>query len=394
LGPGQNQECPTHLLLWFLPRQDDEHRQLAPGLVRFDGKLRLDKYTAYADFCADLVRAINVEMGPDYAIDYWEVTNELDAIYSGTAGAAEVANIYNQAATKMRAVRNATGGFPTKNGQPLKIGAAGFANTFYDNAQNLNTFIHEFVRLTVGKVDFLSYHQYSTVTGSLSDAEHFSRAYSLGGATSRVRKSVDLLYGTTAKPALFHDEFNLLANASGATQASRESQGQMTGAIFDAIGLASIVKAKATGSMAWNEADGWYGKLGNDSNWTKRPGAYVYNLYNAHLRGSVANSTTAAPATIAIYPVQSSGKKAFALINQLPSSQTVRVTFTGTTPTNYTAYRITSSQPDPGTGFAVSSNSLSGGTLSLPATSITVFVQSGTTTTSSTPAQTTSTGTL
>lgn len=343
------------------------------------GQLKTDKYDDYAEFCADLVRAINVEMGPDYAIDYWEVTNELDNIYSGTTGAGAAAQIYNQAASRMRELRNGSGGYPTKNGTPLKIGGAGFANTYYDNSQYLNTFVHEWVRLTLGKVDFLSYHQYSTQTGAYSDAEYFKRASELGGATNRVRKSVDLLYGTNTKPLLFHDEWNLFANAQGTNSTYRAKQSNIVGAIFDAIGLAAITKAKANGSMAWNEGDGWYGKLNNDANWTKKPGAYVFNLYNAHLRGSVATTTTSAATAITIYAAQSSGKKAFALINQINSSQALKMTFSGTTPANYRAYRITSAAPDPGSGFAVSSSSLVSG-VSLPGYSITVFVQDGTAT--------------
>ena len=284
-----------------------------------DRRLRPDKITTYANFCVDLVRAINIEMGPNYAIDEWEVLNEPDAIYSGTTGAGEVADIYVAVSNKMRELR-VNGGYPTKSGRPLEIGGPAFANTFYDQyPQGLNRFVHEFVRLTVRKLDFISYHQYGSTIGRVDNrellpSEYFDRAETLGQVTGRVRKSVELLYGTAPRPAYYHDEYNLLANAGGASSGNRDAQSQITGAIFDAIGMASMIRDGADATLAWNESDGWYGKLDDDINYTKRAGAYVYQLYNAHLRGSVKDSDAAAT-TFTVYPV-SSGKKNFALINK------------------------------------------------------------------------------
>lgn len=43
------------------------------------GKLKPSMYDAYASFCAELVKIINVELG--HRIAYWEVTNEKDNSY-------------------------------------------------------------------------------------------------------------------------------------------------------------------------------------------------------------------------------------------------------------------------------------------------------------------------
>lgn len=89
--------------------------------------------------------------------------------------------------------------------------------------------------------------------------------------------------------------------------------------MFDALALISLAQAQADVGAAWNEGislfetaalasrfvgpllevcptansvwcvagDGWYGKLGNDDNWTPRPSAYLYQLLNMHMQGSL-----------------------------------------------------------------------------------------------------------
>ena len=46
-------------------------------------------------------------------------------------------------------------------------------------------------------------------------------------------------------------------------------------------------------AAAWNEADGWYGKL--DTRWQPRPAAHVFALFNTHLAGPIATSTSSMP---------------------------------------------------------------------------------------------------
>ena len=369
-------------------------------------KLKREFYGDYADFCADLVRAINIDMGPDYAIDYWEVMNEPDAHYKTATEAVEMAEIYRLASDKIRALRTSSNGFPTKNGKELKVGGPAFLNTFYSpgtvsnppgsttGTTSVNLVIDKFVELTRNRLDFLSYHQYATEFSG-ADNVLFERATTLGGATDRVRKSLVRWPSTTRTVSLYHDEWNMYYNAFRSRKDPTNpadpnyplndiaKQQDVRSAIFDAMGMASMIKAGADATMAWNESDGWYGKMGDGPGYARRHSTYLFNLYNTHLRGNIMTSSTGEATRFYIYPVISGSKKNFVVVNQIDAKQAVKMTFTGATPTGYKAYQITKTQLNPGTGIPVLSSTLTRSAgYELPGYSVTVFVQDGTAITS------------
>jgi Glycosyl hydrolases family 39 len=295
------------------------------------GRLKPEFYGAYARFCADLVRVVNRELGQ--SVRYWEVTNELDAnAYATDAvgtgqGMDEVGKIYAQAAQAMRSVD------PT-----IKIGGPAMANPY--NTNRLSAFVNQ----AYAQLDFVSVHSYSSFQafdpaqdpqnqGIWQSAEN--RAY----VTTPVRQALSQA-GQQFGPRnieLFHDEFNL----SGDYRLNDPRMRDERGMIYDALAFAAIANSGMTGALAWNEADGIYGKLAptSDGNWTPRPAVPVFNLYNRYFRGDIVKTSAPtrvldvgkvtrgeiAPNPVTTFAVAGPNSRALALINRSAKVQTVRI---------------------------------------------------------------------
>ncbi len=123
---------------------------------------------------------------------------------------------------------------------------------------------------------------------------------------------------------LFHSEYNISYTPPDARMTN------MISAIYDALAMASITSAGATGAMAWNEADGWYGKMNNHwGNWQKRPAAFVHQLYNRYMLGNVVHSTSSNAASVTSYAVRNGNQYSLALINRSEQDVWVQNQFTG-----------------------------------------------------------------
>jgi O-glycosyl hydrolase len=264
------------------------------------GQLKVDQYQAFAVLCADLVRAVNVEQ--KRGVQYWEVLNEMDRRYSNNP--AEVGKIYKMVAAAMRQVD------PT-----IKIGGPGFESPY------VTSWIDAFVAEAHPQLDFLSYHTYTTARKDNSDQELFRAAGALGSEVKNLRS---LIAKYTPRPVeIFHDEFNISYAPPDTRMTNQVS------AVYDATGLIAITQAGADSSMAWNESDGWYGKLENSfGNWRKRPAAYVYQLFNNHLRGDLVQVKSSF-AGITPYAIRGENHYGMALVNRSGGDQSVQLRFTG-----------------------------------------------------------------
>jgi hypothetical protein len=265
------------------------------------GQLKPEYYAAFAAFCADLVRAVNIEQ--KRGVQYWEVLNEMDRRYVNSP--AEVGKIYNLAAAAMRQVD------PT-----IKIGGPGFESPY------LRDRIEAFVAVAHPQLDFLSYHTYSTARKDNSDQELFRAAGALGSEVQNLRS---LVAKYTPKPvAIFHNEFNISYAPPDVRMTNQVS------AVYDATGLISITQAGADSAMAWNESDGWYGKMENSAgSWRRRPASYVYQLFNNHLRGDLVQ-VKSSYAGVTPYAIRGEKHYGLALVNRSGSDQWVQLRFTGT----------------------------------------------------------------
>ncbi|MFD2614945.1 GH39 family glycosyl hydrolase [Paenibacillus gansuensis] len=264
------------------------------------GKLKTTMYDAYAAFCANLVQIVNIDQGRN--VQYWEVLNEKDDTYASNM--AELATIYKKAYDAMRA-----------KSSTIKIGGPAFARP------DLTARVDTFVANAHTKLDFISYHTYSSGSTSDTNASIWNSAQGLGATTTSI-KNIIANY-TTRAIETFHDEYNISWNPPDGRMNNEK------GMIFDALSLISITKAGATGSMAWNESDGWYGKLEGWAPYNKRASAHLYNLFNTDMGGTIAGSTTSDASKIDLMGTYGGSWKKLALVNRSGADQTLQLSFSG-----------------------------------------------------------------
>jgi xylan 1,4-beta-xylosidase len=101
-------------------------------------------------------------------------------------------------------------------------------------------------------------------------------------------------------------------------------------AVFDALTMSYALLAGADETMAWNEYDGVYGKLGASDE--VRPGGNNFHIFNALLRGDWVQTQDSDPGSVAAFGVvdKSTHRSSVLLINRSDQSQSVQIS--GLTP--------------------------------------------------------------
>jgi len=114
------------------------------------------------------------------------------------------------------------------------------------------------------------------------------------------------------------------------------------GMVYDALSLISIAKSGPTGVMAWNESDGWYGKLGGPSTYDIRASANLYNFLNTDMCGPIKTSTTADSKKVDIMSVKTGSWDKILLVNRSETNQAVQLSFSNwqITPTANTMFTV------------------------------------------------------
>lgn len=266
------------------------------------GKLRLDMIDAYAEFCAELVHIINIEQG--HGMQYWEILNEMDQIYTTPEAMAELAEIYVRAAMAMKAVD------PT-----IRVGGPAF--TWPDRPQ----LVRPFLEIAHPYLDFVSYHSFSS--GSIDDSNEWiwDRASEMGRYTQIIQA---LLAEFTDRPIeTFHNEFNISYDPPD------QRMETAVGAVYDALALAAIARSGATGAMAWAESDGWYGKMNLGGDWERRPSSYVFEIYNNLMQGDIVASSSSASSAVEVFAIDGDFWEAFSLVNRSGQEQMVNLNLFG-----------------------------------------------------------------
>jgi hypothetical protein len=267
------------------------------------GHLQTNDYGAFAVFCSNLVEIISVQM--KYHIPYWEVLNEKDGYYWHNMGA--VAQIYNQAQTAMRAAD------PT-----IQIGGPAF------NSQENTEDFTQFIAGAYSNLDFISYHQYPSLSTNDSNTTIWNDAASLGSLTTTI-KSLIANYTSRAIPTFF-DEYNI--DWQYATPSVTDLRmTNVDGAIFDALAMISIVNAGTTGAAAWCDANTVSGKM--DLNYNLHPAAYLYNLFNTNLTGAVVSSSTSDSSQVVVFALNYGTLHKFVLVNRSGAAETIQLSFSG-----------------------------------------------------------------
>lgn len=171
-----------------------------------DGFLDADKFDAYAAFCADLVRIVNIE--GRHNVRFWEPTNERDDVYyvsfynnKQPDRLNELIDIYNRTARAMKAVDSS-----------IKVGGLAFARA------DLYPQVERFVRAAVAAktLDFLSMHGYASGDKNESDDQVYNRAYNVADPSvnsltkhgADVRAILDAASPRRRIP-IWYDEYNI-----------------------------------------------------------------------------------------------------------------------------------------------------------------------------------------
>lgn len=263
------------------------------------GKLLPAHYTDYANWCASLVRIVNIDQRRGYK--YWEITNERDDLYALQCD--ELGRIYNQVAAAMKAVD------PT-----IKTGGPAFARP------DIIDHVDAFFSTAAPNLDFVTYHSYANGSPNSPTQQVYDKAVTNGVITSSMR--TEFAKYSTRTIEYFHDEYNISWAPPNPHQTNYVSM------IFDAILSITAIKDGATGTMAWNECDGWYGKM--DNSYTKRPSAYLFNTFNANLTGgSVCNSTVNNAASLVVLASKKNSLLQVVVINRSDLDQRYKFMFTG-----------------------------------------------------------------
>ena len=272
-----------------------------------DKCLKPEDYKSFADFCADLVRIVNVEN--KHHVRYWEITNEKDDVYWGAqlnngkpARIDDLVTLYLQCAAVMKAVD------PT-----ILTGGPAAARPDHQDQ------VAQFIRSAKTQLDFVSFHQYASGSATDSDLAIFTKAENFGKTSAQYRDLVKEAIPERTVPVA-GDEFNI--SWTWETQDPRMKN--YKGAVFDALALAGLVQNGATWTCAWNDCDGVYGKM-TPGDFQLRPSADLYHLFNAFFIGDVVASTSSDSTTIVPLAVMNGGHYALTLISMRSTPQDCQV---------------------------------------------------------------------
>lgn len=271
-----------------------------------DGFLDKDQYEAFAAFCADLVRILNVEA--ELGIEYFEITNEKDGLYWIDAASrneagreADLAEIYLLAARAMKAVDPAI-----KTGGPSAMRP--------DRSEPLL----KWAQLVQEQLDFLSVHMYASGNTAEPDIHIWDRTESFGKSARGLREALDAM-SPDHHIELHVNEFNI----SWTWETREPRMVNHIGAVFDALAMVQLANAGVDMIHAWNECDGVYGKM--DNAYTLRPSANVFHLFNEYLVGDVMKSASSRARQVVPFAVAHNGTRSLLLINRTDQERVVDV---------------------------------------------------------------------
>mgnify|MGYP001336798153 FL=1 len=285
-----------------------------PPWLEKDKRLDPERHEEFAEFCAELVRILNIEQ--KRGVRYFEITNERDFVYwraqlkTGEPPlVAEFAKIFLRCAEAMKRVD------PTiKTGGPAA--ASGEENVF--------PFHREFVALTLPQLDFFSFHGYATGTADQPDDFIYDKTRWLGKLIARHRRLLDEL-SPDRHIELHFNEYNI----AWTWRIDEPRMRNHKGAVFDSLLLISAFHAGADVTNAWNDQERVYGKLDPQNDFALRLGAHVFHYFNGWLVGRSVAATSEHPSAVVPFAVRSADGHAFVLVNRSATATSVDLSFAG-----------------------------------------------------------------
>ncbi|NJM16466.1 MAG: hypothetical protein HC896_14780 [Bacteroidales bacterium] len=289
------------------------------GWLNTDGTLKTANYGDFANWCADLVNIVNIQQGRN--VEYWEISNERDDLYNGAA-MHELGVIFNEVAAAIKAVDGS-----------VKVGGPAFARPFAEYITGIGAFMEE----TKNTLDFVSYHSYH-LSGDPSAQTIFDNA-GWGWVTDIMR--AEWANHSARDIEFHHNEFNIKATGS-----SFEPMTNEVSMVFDALMIMSSMRSGADVLDAWNESDGWYGKIGNTySDYARRPSSYLYENLNKNMMDAsdIVNSSSNGSSKIVELISKNGSTVQILIANRSEATQTVTFTFNNLTVDGSTSVTINES---------------------------------------------------
>lgn len=267
---------------------------------------------AFAQFCADLVRIVNIDHG--LGIEYWEIPNERESVFINPGlSVNEMATLINTATEAMKAVDPS-----------IKVGGPA---TAWINVDYLSQLVNE----TYPNIDFITAHTYSgDGFNSLQNAYDIAQWATTDLAELRAR--VNVITGDNYLP-IFLTEYNISYQGSEGSPRIQSYEG----AVYDAIILTESITAGADASLFWNMAP--YSDMSLLDGDTPDENAYLFEIFNQSFHGNLVNSQSQDPTKVTIYAVSNqtdTGAHAFSLVNRTANPQAVNLTSNGWLPSDMT----------------------------------------------------------
>lgn len=331
-----------------------------------------DQRQNYANFCASLVKILNVDN--NFQVKYWEVLNEKEGLYGW--GNAAYAEIYNRCANAMKAID------PT-----IIVGGPAITQPYPYSSQE--TALKSWILATKANLGFFSYHNYAT-GGANPSSDYLYDGAGLIGARATWARGLLTSQGVATTVPVYIGECNIFYDYT-LDQSTQYMRG-MLGGSFTALVIKAVGEnPDARGVQFWNDKDGTFGFM-NDS-YGLRASGRVLALANEHLVGTSVGVTTADKTQLNLYAVKSTNgtKKAVLLVNTSDvaisgggsapgTAYTAALTFSDAWPapstsSAYTVYTISALTSDTAS-LTTTTGSYTGGTLSvsMPANQIKVIV--------------------
>ncbi|GEM_PF-5646532 len=284
-----------------------------------NAKLPAAKWGEFAAFCASLVDIARVQTGNTKVV-YFEVLNEVDGFYNGSADMTELMNLVNQCRTAMRAKSTAIKIVPAAWTQPYDSDFATFITKF-------NKDIHAAA----------AYHNYST-SGTTTDLNTlYNNSEYIGTKANDIRNKLNALSNGSAIK-LFIDETNTYAVWSDDSQSyMRSNEGAVTVALTWRGCMNSLVGGKiSTDNLTiWNDADNIYGAMNAANGYALRHTGRMLKELRERFSAGYVRSTSSSTSSLRPIAVTNGTQRSLMIINRdTANARTVDFTFQNGAPAN------------------------------------------------------------
>jgi len=254
----------------------------------------------FAQFCADLVKIVNIDL--KLGIEYWEIPNEREQ------GFIDPGLTVNQMATLIQTASQAMKIIdPT-----IKVGGATTAWVNIDYLTQLTQAVYP-------NIDFITCHTYAgDCTNSLQDI--YNNAQFAVEDLKTLRQNINSITGANYLP-IFLTEYNLSFQGC-------ENIRSNEGAVYDALIMTESIKSGIDATCYWAIAP--YSDMSIVIDNQLDENAYLYENFNTYFHGNLIQSTSTDNSKVLVFSTanQNSNIFSFCLINRTSASQNVQVQMT------------------------------------------------------------------